>query len=179
MRRVWEVALSFGLMVGVLTLGVVGADSASAYPEQSCQILVNNQVVHPGDSLRVTGLFSTSADDGLEVHWRVTFNGEVVRTVGATFRHTFRIPEVQKRTVLKLHATATNGQVSCDPSANILVLPLGVSSTPDASLPNTGAPSLFLAGLGSLCLAMGAIALRIGRRQGAPQGLGDQNPGKT
>jgi LPXTG-motif cell wall-anchored protein len=161
----WDVALSFGLMVGVLTLGVVGADSASAYPDQSCQILVNKQVVHPGDALRVTGLFSTSTDDGLEVHWRVTFNGEVVRMVGHTFRHTFRIPAVQKRTVLTLRAVATNGVVTCDPSADIVILPLGVSSTPDSSLPDTGAPSLFLASLGALCLAMGAIALRAGRRR--------------
>ena len=168
MRRVSRALLSFGLMIGVLTFGVIGANSASAYPDQACQISVNKQVVHPGDSLHVTGEFIAAPDEGLTVHWRVSFNKAVVRKVGSTFTHTFAIPNVQKTTVFRLHASATNGKVTCDPSVDIQVVPRGVpnpgSDSPDASLPDTGAPSLLFGILGLLCLAVGASALRVGRR---------------
>jgi hypothetical protein len=168
MRRASRALLGLGLTIGVLTFGVLGANSASAYPDESCQISVNKQVVHPGDSLHVTGAFIPSRDDGLTVHWRVSFNKAVVRKVGSTFSHTFAIPAVQKRTVLRLHASATNGEVTCDPSVDIQVVPRGSNSgsdSPDSSLPDTGAPSPRFAILGLLCLAVGATALRFGRRR--------------
>ncbi|VXB48807.1 LPXTG cell wall anchor domain-containing protein [Aeromicrobium sp. 9AM] len=171
MRRASRALLSCGLIIGVLTFGVIGANSASAYPDQACQISVNKQVVHPGDSLRVTGEFVASPDEGLPVHWRVSFNKAVVRKDGSTFSHTFAIPTVQKRTVLRLQASATNGKVTCDPSVDIQVVPRGSNSdSPDASLPDTGAPSPLVAILGLLCLAVGATALRLGRRHPAVPG---------
>jgi len=164
-----------GLTALATTFVAIGvAPSASAYPELSCNVEVDAQVVDSGDTFSATATSqAVIVDDGLGrsgadgVQWEMTFNGDVRNGEGDTFTQTFQAPEVSTTTKFPLTATATlaDETTTCSKTVDITVVPGGTTVLPpEEELPNTGGPRLALlfAGLG-LVLA-GGVAIRQSRK---------------
>lgn len=164
-----------GLTALVTLFVMIGvAPSASAYPEQSCNVDVDAQVVDSGAQFTATGTTQqTTVDDGLgrasaeAASWQMTFDGEVRTGTAVTFQQTFTAPEVSETTKFPLTATAVMADnTSCTKTVDITVVPGGTTVIPpgEEELPNTGGPRLALlfAGLG-LVLA-GSVAIRQSRK---------------
>ena len=148
------------------------APAASAYPEGVCDLQVSAQVVNGGDT--VTGTCHYSVVDtaarrhaGEDIHWVMTFNGQTRTGTGETFTATFKTPEVDSPTTFKLTSTGTGPAGTCSRSVNITVLPNGTVSPPGGGphLPETGGPRLILLLAGFALVIVGAVAIRVSRRE--------------
>jgi LPXTG-motif cell wall-anchored protein len=156
------------LAAAFVTLGF--APSAEAYPETTCNVTVDSQVVHSGDTFEATGSsqqFTTPrASAAAPVSWTITFNDHVRHATGTSFSEKFKAPVVDVETILPLTATALmpDGTTTCTHTVNIKIIPDDISVSPPGHLPNTGGPRLILliAGLG-LVLA-GGFAIRQSRK---------------
>ncbi len=150
------------------------APSANAYPEVSCNVEVDAQVVDTGATFTATATSQqTTTDDGLgrsgadAPNWTMTFNGDVRAGQTEPFSQEFEAPEVTTTTKFSLVAKAVlaDGETTCSKTVDITVVPAGTTVAPPGdNLPNTGGPrlALLLAGLG-LVLAGGA-AIRQSRK---------------
>ena len=153
------------------------APSASAYPETTCNTTVDAQTVVSEGKIHVHGTVEVVVtDDGLgrkaagnTVHWTATFNGETRTADENTFDTTFDVPKVTKKTTFVLHVEAImpDEKTTCQRNLNITVEPSGSVSPPGhhPHLPDTGGPRmlLLLAGLG--LVAVGALSIRLSRRE--------------
>lgn len=169
MKNLLKVVLA--VLVG--TVASVGlAPSAQAYPEAVCNLEVEAQVVRSGVDVNATCTLTTvdsaaRAAAEPETNWVMTFNGETRTGTGPSFSASFPAPEVSERTELTLTVVGTRGDLTCQRSATITVIPADGQVSPpgdDDGLPGTGGPRLALlfAGLG-LVLAGGA-AIRQSRK---------------
>lgn len=152
------------------------APSAVAYPETSCNVEVDAQIVESGSDFTVSGTshqFTTgerragrAAADA--VTWKVTFNGQVRNVTGESFSVTFRAPIVDKRTVLHLTASAImpDAAANCTKSVDITVVP-DDTDVEGPDLPNTGGPRLIILLAGLALVGAGAFAVRRGRKHAA------------
>jgi LPXTG-motif cell wall-anchored protein len=169
MKKLVVIGLT-ALVTLFVTLGV--APSAYAYPELSCNVEVDAQVVDSGESFTATGTSQqVTVDNGRSsadaADWTMTFNGDVRTGEAVTFTQTFTAPEVTETTKIPLTATAVmqDGTTTCSKTVDITVVPGGTTVLPpEEELPNTGGPRLALlfAGLG-LVLA-GGVAIRQSRK---------------
>lgn len=150
------------------------APSASAYPELSCNVEVDAQVVDSGDSFTATATSQqVVTDDGLgrsaadAVDWEMTFNGEVRTGTAVTFTQTFTAPEVTTTTKIPLTAKATmpDATTTCEKTVDITVVPGGIDiEPPEEELPNTGGPRLALLFAGLGLVIAGGVAIRQSRK---------------
>ncbi|MBO9522568.1 MAG: LPXTG cell wall anchor domain-containing protein [Nocardioidaceae bacterium] len=157
------------------TLGV--APAASAYPELTCNLTVDSQVVNEGDTFTATGTAAVveknarGAAVGDDIHWVMTFNGETRTGAGAVFTQTFTAPNVTKKTVFPLTAKTSSDAGTCQRTVDITVLPGGAVVEPpgegpgEGGLPNTGGPRLILLIAGILLLLGGSGAVVVARRR--------------
>lgn len=145
----------------VLTLGI--APAASAYPEQTCNVTVDRQVVDPGDTFTVTGRWeSTNAS------WTFRWNGVTKHRTGAEVHASFTAPEVAtSRTItLKARATSPTGS-TCIHDLDITVGTAIVAGPTGGGglLPNTGGPTFWLLVAAIVLLLGGGGALLASRRR--------------
>lgn len=153
---------SAAALVAVLaTLGF--APAASAYPELTCNVTVDSQVVYEGEQFTATGTVEEQSD-GADIHWVMTFNGETRTGTGTVFAQTFTAPDVSATAKFALTAKVTSPSGTCQHSVDITVLPTGAVVEPpggsEGGLPNTGGPRLIflIAGVALLVGGTGAVA---------------------
>lgn len=154
------------IAVLALVLTSVGlAPSASAYPEVTCDVTVNAQVLHSGERLVVTAtaggtVQAQRAAATSDVTWTITWNGITRHGKGSRFVTKFIAPNVSSSKVLTLESSMTSASGNCVRSLDITVLPQDIVSPPNGGghLPNTGGPRLLwlLAGLALVILGGGA-----------------------
>lgn len=170
------------ILIGITTLAalfaVVGlAPAAQAYPETSCNVSVDSQVVRSGGTFTATGesqqfttprLSSNQRTSAVEpVSWTMTFNGEVRKGKAVTFVQKFKAPVVKKKTTLPLTASAimADAKTTCTKTVDITILPGGTTvSPPGENLPNTGGPQLYLLIAGLVLVVAGGLAIRSSRK---------------
>lgn len=152
----------------VAAIGV--APAAHAYPEAVCTLELSAQVVNSGDEFTATCSITITETDARasaasDTEWVMTFNGETRTGAGASFTATFTAPEVTERTELTLSSVGTNGDVTCQRSAMITIVPAGDQVTPpDDGLPGTGGPRLALLFAGLGLVVAGGAAIRQSRK---------------
>lgn len=174
MKRVLLMAAA--LFAASLTL-VGFAPSASAYPEQTCDVVVSGQVVVSGDDFTASASAeagTTEADPRAaaegEYTWVMTFNDETRSGTGAVFTQTFTAPEVTEATRFPLTARVVmpDAATTCERSVDITVNPGDSVITPPGGgggeLPNTGGPRAIFLYAGLVMVAGGAVAVRQSRR---------------
>lgn len=152
------------------------APSASAYPELTCNLTVDVQVLYEGESFTATGnaeemeVSPRASATGDDIAWTMTFDDDTRTGHGAVFTQKFTTPDVDKTTVIPLVAKATNAAGTCTHTVNITVMPNGTIVTPPKNphhLPNTGGPRLIILILGLGLVGAGAVAIRQSRRRHA------------
>lgn len=158
MKKVLLVAASM-LVAFLATVGI--APSASAYPELTCNLTVDPQVVYEGEKFTATATAAETESGTGVIHWVMTFNGETRTGTGAVFVQTFTAPDVDKTTKFPLTAKSSSSAGTCEHTVDITVLPTGVTVSPpgEGGLPNTGGPHLwiFIAGVALLIGGSGAV----------------------
>jgi hypothetical protein len=172
MKKVLLIAAAMFLALAA-TVGL--APTASAYPELTCNLTVEPQVLNEGETFTATATAAEvessarAAAEGDDIAWEMTFNGETRTGTGAVFVQKFKAPNVDDTTKLTLTAKSTSTAGTCPHQVTITVLPDGTTVSPpdDGGLPNTGGPRLLilLAGLG--LLAAGVVAVRKSRSNNA------------
>lgn len=146
--------------------------SASAYPELTCNLTVEPQVVYEGQTLTATGtaveiekaLRASALGDNIS--WVMTFNGETRTGTGAVFVQKFKAPSVTQSTKFLLTAKANSAAGTCPHTISITVLPNGVVVTPpegQGGLPNTGGPRLLILLAGLALVVGGVVAVKRAR----------------
>ncbi|HEY0902728.1 MAG TPA: LPXTG cell wall anchor domain-containing protein [Marmoricola sp.] len=171
--------------LGAALVAVVGAPTASAYPDRSCTLTVDNQVVASGEHFTATG--ETTVEAGTtngEVDWTFTFDGVTKKRKGATASARFRAPEVTTSREIPLTGRVVTPDGTCERTIVITVgssmaagpqAPggdgdgdgVGRDSTDDGDgglLPNTGGPGFWLLVAGVLLLLGGGAVLVTRRR---------------
>jgi len=151
-----------------VTVGI--APSASAYPELTCNVTVDSQVVNEGDQFTATAeaavVESRVSAEGDDISWVMTFHGATRTGTGAVFQQTFTAPAVDATTKFKLTATADTAAGTCTHSVDITVLPGGtVVEPPSGGLPNTGGPRLAFLIFGVALVLAGGTAVGVARRR--------------
>ncbi len=163
--------LMIGLTALVTLFVAIGvAPAASAYPELSCNVEVDAQVVDSGGTFTATGTAQQSSTDGSSsaADWEMTFDGDVRTGKAVKFTQKFKAPDVTKTTKVPLTATATlsDGQTTCSKTVDITVVAGVAVSGPGGGLPNTGGPRLALLFAGLGLLLAGGFAIRQSRKDG-------------
>ncbi|RNL62203.1 LPXTG cell wall anchor domain-containing protein [Nocardioides marmoriginsengisoli] len=174
------------ILIGITTLAALFAmvglsPSAQAYPETSCNVFVDSQIVKSGATFTATGesqQFTTPrlaarASAGDPVSWEMTFNGEVRTGKAEVFVQKFKAPVVKKKTTLPLTASAImpDAKTTCTKTVDITILPGGTTvSPPGDHLPNTGGPQLYLLIAGLVLVVAGGLAIRSSRKSHESRG---------
>jgi LPXTG-motif cell wall-anchored protein len=165
---------AIGIAAIVATLVSFGlAPSASAYPELTCNLTVDHQVIHSGESFTATGT-AAGVDENNEpiadsdIHWTFKWNGVTKHRTGAVASATFTAPETTTTRKITLTGRTTSPSGSCERHLVMTVLGTSVAGPTD-DLPNTGGPAfkLLLGGLVLLLVGGGTVAAT--RRKGQPQ----------
>jgi LPXTG-motif cell wall-anchored protein len=150
----------------LLVLGT--APSASAYPEVTCDVSVDRQVVNPGDNFTATGRAVALDDqggllDGSNVHWTFRWNGVTKLRTGALVHATFTAPEVTHTRTIRLTARAESPQGECVHHIDITVGSVDVSAPGGGGggLPSTGGPAFWIlvAALALLLVGGGTVVV--------------------
>lgn len=171
MKKVLLVAATV-LVALLATLGF--APSASAYPELTCNVTVDPQVVFEGEQFTATATAAViesserAGAEGDDIHWVMTFNGETRTGTGAVFTQSFTAPSVDERTTFPLTAKSTSAAGTCQHVVDITVLPTGSVVEPPnqgGGLPNTGGPRMIFLIAGVLLLLGGTGAVVTARRR--------------
>jgi LPXTG-motif cell wall-anchored protein len=145
--------------------------SASAYPELTCDLTVDHQVISSGDSFTATGTAAgfdanNQPVSGSDTHWTYRWNGVTKHRTGLVTSATFTAPQVSQTRKITLTGRTTSPAGSCQRSIVITVLAASVAG-PTEDLPNTGGPAfmLLVGGLALLLVGGGAVALSRRNRQ--------------
>jgi LPXTG-motif cell wall-anchored protein len=150
---------------------VFGTSSpASAYPEQTCTVDVDHQVVKPGQQFTATGTFTgvdakNHAIDPATVHWAFTWNHVTKTRTGSPVTATFTAPKVNKTRDILLTGRATSALGDCVRTLNITVIGPKASAPTGNGLPNTGGPAFWLLVAGLVLLVGGGGAVVSARRR--------------
>lgn len=151
---------------------VFGTSSpASAYPEQTCTVEVDHQVVKPGQQFTATGTFTgvdaqNHAINPATVHWTFTWDNVTKTRTGSPVTATFTAPKVNKTRDILLTGKATSALGDCVRTLNITVIgPKKVSPPTGHGLPNTGGPAFWLLVAGLVLLVGGGGAVVSARRR--------------
>lgn len=152
------------------------APTASAYPEVTCNIVVEPVNAKPGEpvtvhcSLTETGNRISSARvlTAADTTWVVTFAGQTHRGTGAGFTTVFIAPDVKTTTTYQVHAVSNNPDGKCERRANVVVSPeVTIVDAPGGGLPGTGGPQLLLLLGGLVLVSVGGVAVVRSRRHDA------------
>ena len=154
------------------------APAASAYPEVTCDVTVVPQVVHPGDTITVSGTTPVAVDASnhpvppASIEWTFVFNGETKTRTGKDVQVTFTAPQVTKTTDFTLTAKNHSAAGDCVHTFTVTVIgptvsaPHGGGHHPGSSgLPSTGGPALWALVAGLLLLLGGGGAVVASRRR--------------
>lgn len=164
------------IVIGLTALaGLVSAigiaPAAHAYPEAVCTLELSAQIVNSGDEFTATCSITVTdsaarVSAASDTEWLMTFNGETRTGTGSSFTATFVAPAVTERTELTLSSVGTNGDLTCQRSAMITIVPAGDQVTPpdDDGLPGTGGPRLALLFAGLGLVVAGGVAIRQSRK---------------
>ena len=165
------VAIGVSALAAMFVAAVL-APSAYAYPELTCNLTVDHQVVTAGSTFTATGTAAEvekaarAAAAGDNVTWLMTW-GEQTRTgAGAVFEQTFTAPDVTSQTVIRMVAKATSAAGNCQHALNVTVVPSGAQVSPagDEVIPNAGGPRLILLIAGVGLVVAGGFAVRQARK---------------
>jgi LPXTG-motif cell wall-anchored protein len=143
---------------------------ASAYPEQTCTVDVDHQVVRPGQQFTATGRF-TGVDkanhpiDPSTVHWTFTWNHVTKLRTGSPVTATFTAPDVKKTRDILLTGRATSVLGDCVHTLNITVVAPKAQAPTGSGLPNTGGPAFWILVAALVLLLGGGGAVVAGRRR--------------
>lgn len=169
-----KVLLAAATMFIALFATVGFAPSAFAYPELTCNLTVDPQVVYEGESFTATATAAEvtsparASATGDDISWVMTFNGDSRTGKGAVFVQTFTAPQVTASTKYPLTATSTSTAGTCTHTVDITVLPLGAVVSPpggQGGLPNTGGPDIAFLIAGIVLLLGGGVAVVFARRR--------------
>lgn len=145
--------------LGAALLVLGPAPSASAYPELTCTVTVDRQVLEPGQTFTVTGK-SQVVDNGTatdsSVRWTFTFDGVTKKRTGATVTARFKAPQVDETRTFKLTARSVSSLGTCERDLLITVLGAQVAGPNPGGgglMPNTGGPTFWLL-VGALALLL-------------------------
>jgi len=157
-----------------LVLGT--APSASAYPDLSCDLSVNRQVVKPGQTFTATGTASgVDANNHVvpdaDIQWTLRWNGVTKHRSGAVVTATFTAPKVARSRTITLTGRANTPSGTCVRHIDITVANSTVAG-PTAGgggggglLPGTGGPAFWVLVAALLLLVGGGGAVVAGRRR--------------
>ena len=158
------------LGAALLVLGT--APAASAYPELTCDVTVDHQVVDPGDSFTATGTAAgvDSANQTVASSafgWTFSWNGVTKHRTGAVASATFTAPEVTRSRTIRLTARSTSPAGTCVRHLDITVVGAIVSgpTSGGGGLPSTGGPQFWLLVAGLVLLLGGGGAVVVSRRR--------------
>lgn len=138
------------------TLLVLGTSpSASAYPELTCDVTVDRQVVHPGETFTATGKAAAFDENGMfvdpsSIHWTFRWNGVTKKRTGAVVHASFTAPQVTHARTIRLTARAETAQGPCVHHIDITVQAASVAGPTSGGggsggvLPNTGGPVFWI-----------------------------------
>jgi LPXTG-motif cell wall-anchored protein len=150
----------------LLVLGT--APSASAYPEATCDVTVDRQVLDPGDSFTVTGTATAIDAQGnvvgpANIHWSFRWNGDTKLRTGSPVHATFTAPKVAHTRTIRLTARADTPQGPCVHHVDIKVVAAEVSAPGGGGghLPSTGGPAFWIlvAALALLLVGSGTVVV--------------------
>jgi LPXTG-motif cell wall-anchored protein len=169
--------------VAVLCIAALGAallvlgtgPSASAYPDLSCNLEVDRQVVAPGQTFTATGTAKFNDPDAPQstegVVWTFSWNGVTVHRHGSTAKATFTAPEVDSARKIRLTGRATTPLGPCERHIDITVInpvveaPRTGGGLGHGLLPNTGGPAFWMLVSAVLLLLGGGGAIMASRRR--------------
>jgi LPXTG-motif cell wall-anchored protein len=153
----------------LLVLGTTS--SVSAYPEVTCNVTVDRQVLDPGDSFTATGTATAIDDQGnvvdpSNIHWTFRWNGTTKLRTGSPVHATFTAPQVTHTRTIRLTVRAETPQGPCVHHFDITVQAASVAGPGGGGghLPNTGGPAFWILVAALLLLAGGGTVLATRKR---------------
>jgi hypothetical protein len=170
-------ALAFTAAVAAVTVMLVFAPTATAYPDVRIDLTVNSQVLYGDES------FTATATANVTCTWALSWNGITRRNTSSTYVTTYLAPTVTRITRIPLTSTCSYAaQASGRSKARtaspvstvsrtimITVLPrsAGAAAPKGAggSLPGTGGPDKAVLFAGLALVVAGAGAVRVARRR--------------
>jgi LPXTG-motif cell wall-anchored protein len=158
------------LGAALLVLGT--APAASAYPELTCSVSVDRQVVSSGERFTATGTVSgvDAQNDTLPSSayaWTFRWNGETKHRTGAVVTASFTAPKVRHARTIRLTARTTSAAGDCVRHLDITVRSTSVSAPGgggSGGMPNTGGPAFWMLVAG-LVLVVGGGGVVVGSRR--------------
>jgi len=156
------------LSAALLVLGT--APSASAYPDLTCDLKVDRQVLAPGQQFTATGTAAAVDKNNQTVPdsqllWTFRWNGVTKHRAGHLVTATFTAPDVTKTRTITLTGRVDTPLGPCVHHINITVIAPEVSPPGGGGLPSTGGPAFWLLVAGLLLLLGGGGAVIAGRRR--------------
>ena len=159
--------------LGAALLVVGTAPSASAYPELTCDVEVDRQVLSPGDSFTVTGdarVIDENTESTDDITWTFTWNGVTKKRTGGMVKASFKAPEVSSTRTIRLTARADTPLGPCVHNFDIDVVVASVAGPgpdgDDGLLPNTGGPAFWLL-VAALLMLLGGGFMVVRKRSGS------------
>lgn len=168
MKKIAAICIA-ALGAALFVLGT--APSASAYPEVTCNVTVDHQVIEPGDTFTATGTAQVTdariANDraaAADITWTFSWNGITKHRTGSPVHASFTAPQVNHTRKITLTARANTPQGPCVHHIDITVVGSTVVSPPDDGLPNTGGPAFWIL-VAALLLLLGGGGVVIASRR--------------
>lgn len=148
------------------------ATPASAYPELTCNVTVDRQVVNPGDTFTATGQ-ATGVDaknhtlPSSAFSWTFEWNGVTKARTGALVTASFEAPQVKRPRTITLTARSHSPAGDCVRHLDVQILATTVSAPGGggSGLPGTGGPAFWILVAGVLLLVGGGGAVVVSRRR--------------
>lgn len=159
------------MALGAALLVIGTAPAASAYPELTCSVSVDRQVLNPGDRFTATGM--TSGVDAKNhtlpssaFAWTFEWNGITKSRTGAVVTASFTAPKVSRPRTITLTARSSSPAGDCVRHLDIKVLATSVSApSGGGGMPNTGGPAFWILVAALVLLAGGGGAVIASRRR--------------
>ena len=175
-----KIAIVCSTVLGVALVLLGTAPSASAYPDLTCNVTVDHQQVHPGETFTATG--EASGVDAMNktlppsaFHWTFTWNGVTQERTGSTVSVSFKAPHVKRTRTITLTARSSSPAGDCVRHIDITVGPTVVSApggghqqghgSSSGGLPGTGGPEFWILVAGLVLLLGGGGAVAASRRR--------------
>lgn len=188
-----KLALTLGTALGAALIVLGITPTATAYPEQTCSVSVDRQVVQPQEKFTATGKASGVDAQGKPLpssafRWTFEWNGTTKHGTGATVRVSFRAPkDAGHPQTITLTARSTSSAGDCERHVDITVTSSSVSAPGNGGqgqaghghsghqavagpshgsiLPSTGGPAFWMLVAGLVLLVGGGGAVAVSRRR--------------